>query len=170
MAEYWDIYDCNRIRTGRTHLRGIPVPDGDYHLVVRIWLLNSSGQVLLTQRHPDKPHGGLWECTGDSAISGEESLTAALRETAEEIGLFLEPTAAVLLQSEKRLHSFLDSWLFRQDIPLSQIVMQREEVTGAMWVDQITFDQMEESGLIVPTVKNFYRDFRGKYEQVAACR
>lgn len=52
MAEYWDIFDMDRRSTGRQHLRGTPMADGDYHLVVNIWVVNSAGQVLLTQRHP----------------------------------------------------------------------------------------------------------------------
>ena len=81
MAEYWDIFDMDRRSTGRQHLRGTPMADGDYHLVVNIWVVNSAGQVLLTQRHPDIPFGLKWACTGGSAITGEDTLTAALRET-----------------------------------------------------------------------------------------
>ena len=51
MAEYWDIFDMDRRSTGRQHLRGTPMADGDYHLVVNIWVVNSAGQVLLTQHH-----------------------------------------------------------------------------------------------------------------------
>ena len=86
MAEYWDIYDADRQKKRGTHLRGKPLADGDYHLVVNIWVYNSRGQVLLTQRHPDIPFGLKWACTGGSAIAGEDTLTAAVRETREEIG------------------------------------------------------------------------------------
>ena len=55
MAEYWDIYDADRQKKRGTHLRGKPLADGDYHLVVNIWVYNSRGQVLLTQRHPRHP-------------------------------------------------------------------------------------------------------------------
>lgn len=30
MAEYWDIYNADRVKTGRRHLRGEPIADGDY--------------------------------------------------------------------------------------------------------------------------------------------
>ena len=95
MAEYWDIFDMDRRSTGRQHLRGTPMADGDYHLVVNIWVVNSAGQVLLTQRHPDIPFGLKWACTGGSAITGEDTLTAALRETREEIGLEVLPQQMV---------------------------------------------------------------------------
>ena len=99
MAEYWDIYDADRIKTNRKHLRGEPIADGDYHLVVNIWIYNSQGKVLLTQRHPDIPFPLKWACTGGSARAGEDTLTAAIRETREEIGQILHdrrmcPTAS----------------------------------------------------------------------------
>ena len=36
--ELWDIYDKDRNFTGRTHRRGDPLPSGDYHLTVHVWL------------------------------------------------------------------------------------------------------------------------------------
>jgi len=35
--ELWDIYDKYRHKTGRIHERGIPLKDGDYHLVLHIF-------------------------------------------------------------------------------------------------------------------------------------
>ena len=96
MAEYWDIYDADRQKKRGTHLRGKPLADGDYHLVVNIWVYNSRGQVLLTQRHPGIPFGLKWACTGGSAIAGEDTLTAAVRETREEIGLTVQPQELIL--------------------------------------------------------------------------
>jgi 8-oxo-dGTP diphosphatase len=62
--EYWDIIDKNRVLTGRKHIRGNPMNEGDFHLVVEIWIINNSKKMLLTKRHPDKPWPNLWECTG----------------------------------------------------------------------------------------------------------
>ncbi len=36
--EIWDIYDKNRTKTNRTHLRGAPLASGDYHIVVHVWI------------------------------------------------------------------------------------------------------------------------------------
>lgn len=116
MAEYWDIYDADRQKKRGTHLRGKPLADGDYHLVVNIWVYNSRGQVLLTQRHPGIPFGLKWACTGGSAIAGEDTLTAAVRETREEIGLTVQPQELILAGQERRLHSFLDTFILCRDV------------------------------------------------------
>lgn len=155
MAEYWDIFDMDRRSTGRQHLRGTPMADGDYHLVVNIWVVNSAGQVLLTQRHPDIPFGLKWACTGGSAITGEDTLTAALRETREEIGLEVLPQQMVLVAQERRLHSFLDTFVVCMDVKDSQIVMQPEEVVDFCWVDEAQYRKMEQDGLLHPALKNF---------------
>lgn len=157
MAEFWDIYDKDRRKTGRVQERGKPSasPD-DYHLVVEIWLRNSKGEVLLTKRHPDKHYGGLWECTGGSVLAGEDSLPAAIREVKEEIGVDLTHGApGVLLASlsirrEGQYSAHYDVYLFERDISLEQLVLQSEEVVDAKWVNQATLKQMEAAGELAP--------------------
>lgn len=53
--ELWDVYDENRAATGKTHVRGVPLGTGEYHLVADVWLVNENQEILLTRRHPDKP-------------------------------------------------------------------------------------------------------------------
>ena len=53
--ELWDIYDIDRVRTGRVAQRGKPASEGglgegEYHLVVHICVFNGRGQLLLQQR------------------------------------------------------------------------------------------------------------------------
>ena len=88
--ELWDIYDENRQLTGRLQRRGDPMQEGDYHLSVHVWMQNSRGEFLITQRSPNKGYPLMWESTGGSALTGDDSLTAALREVEEETGLRAE--------------------------------------------------------------------------------
>ena len=64
MKEVWDLYDAKGNKTGYTLVRGRPIPEGCYHLVVSVWIINNRGEYLLSQRHPDKPYPLRWECTG----------------------------------------------------------------------------------------------------------
>ena len=50
--ELWDVYDENRNCTGRLHRRGDPLSEGEYHLVVYVWMLNSRGGIPPDQTQP----------------------------------------------------------------------------------------------------------------------
>ena len=68
MPELWDLYEEDRRPLGRAIPRGEPLPEGTYHLAVGIAVLNRQGEILLTQRSPEKdPHGGCWEIPGGCA-------------------------------------------------------------------------------------------------------
>ena len=95
--ELWDILDRNRQTTGRLHRRGDTLPEGDFHLTVHIWMRRSDGMFLLTKRSPNKTFPLLWETTAGSAIAGDDSLSAALREVREETGLILKPENGKLM-------------------------------------------------------------------------
>jgi len=137
MDELWDIYDAERKETGRTHRRGDPIPPGDYHLVVHVWI-RSGDRYFITRRAPEKEAFPLsWEVTGGSALAGEDSLAAALREVKEETGITLRPENGVIFQSVRRegkFSDFLDVWLFRQEVSLDDFVPQPGETIDAQLV------------------------------------
>ena len=129
-GELWDVYDKNRKLTGRTHLRGEELAKGDYHLVVHVWIRNPEGQFLMTRRSPNKGFPLLWETTGGSAVHGEDSRTAALREAKEETGLLLEPERGRIIHQFTRSDDHTDVWLFTKDFSLEDVVLQEGETCG----------------------------------------
>ena len=76
MGELWNLVDSRGIASGVKYERGAstPIPEGLYHLAVEVWFKPNFNDLLLTQRHPDKPNGLKWECTCGSALYGESSL------------------------------------------------------------------------------------------------
>lgn len=148
--EIWDVLDANRQPTGRTHRRGDWLPEGDYHLVVHVWIQNSKGEFLLTRRTPNKGYPNLWECTGGSALSGDDSLAAAMREVREETGLTVSPENGSCVLSLKREDNFCDIWLFRQDFALSDVVFQPNETCGACFASEAEIRRMQDNGSLVP--------------------
>lgn len=148
--ELWDVYDENRKLTGRVHRRGDPMESGEYHLVVYVWMQSSRGQFLLTKRSPNKGFPNLWETTGGSALAGEDSLTAALREVKEETGLTLDPAWGRLVVSARRSDYFQDIWLFQQDFDLTDVVLQPGETCDKMYADKEAILKMCQSGEFVP--------------------
>lgn len=155
MQEIWDLYDRNGKRTGKTVLRGMPIPEGLYHLSVSAWILNSNGQYLLSQRHPDKQYPLRWECTGGCVLAGEDSLQGALREVNEELGILLEPDGARLLGHTRRdeTQDFYDVWQFQTDIELSEIRMQESKIVSVKLVKREELLAMYHHGELHPLLK-----------------
>lgn len=149
-GELWDVYDKNRKLTGRIHRRGDDLLPGEYHLVVHVWIRNKAGQFLMTRRSPNKGFPLLWESTGGSAVAGDDSLTAALREVKEETGLVLEPGSGriVLQYSGADYHG--DVWLFDQDFDLADVILQEGETCDKRLSTPTEILEGLSDGTIVP--------------------
>lgn len=146
--EIWDVLDENGALTGKTALRGKGVlKSGEYHLVVHIWIMSSTGQFLIQRRADDKKlMPGEWAATGGAAISGEDSFAAAKRELFEELGIKSDKQSLKKLERIKRRNSLLDVWAIVCDVPENELVIQRSEVAEAKWVTKEQLCQMIENG------------------------
>ena len=149
--ELWDVYDENRNLTGRLQRRGDALETGDFHLVVYVWIRQSDGRFLLTKRSPNKGYPNMWETTGGSAVAGDNSLTAALREVKEETGITLLPENGTCILTHKGENFFGDYWLFRQDIDLNDVVLQEGETCDKMLANEDTIRAMHREGTFVPS-------------------
>ena len=156
--ELWDVLDYDGNPTGRTHVRDEPMAEGDYHLIVDVWIQNALGEYLITKRAPGKFLPNLWEPTTGCAIQGDTSLSAALRETLEETGIALKPENGKLIG---RFHyapfnTILDVWLFRQNCDLEEIVLQPGETVDAMWATANTVKSLIREGRFLGEDRMFY--------------
>lgn len=162
--ELWDLYNERRELTGRDHIRGEEIPQGFYHLVVHIWIRNSKGEYLISQRSADRPTFPLmWECVGGSVTKGEDSLTGALRETMEEIGVTLSPDEGKMVCSVigrvvngVRFTDILDVWLFRYDGPVSLEQATTKEVAQTVWMTKDQIKELFDTGKLVHTLDYFF--------------
>lgn len=162
--ELWDLYNENRELLGIDHIRGKELPEGCYHLVVHIWIRNSKGEYLISQRSADRPTFPLmWECVGGSVLKGEDSLTGAIREVQEEVGLILSPDTGKLIHSCVRrtldgvkFNDILDVWLFEcyDDVVLEQATTN--EVLKTEWMTKSKIIDLFDSGKIVRNLNYFF--------------
>ena len=106
-----------------------------------LWIVNSQGQYLLSQRHPQKTYPLCWECTGGSVLAGEDSLNGVMREVRGELEIMLNPFKAEMIYHTRReeVQDFYDVWLFHADIDISEIKMQETEVISVQWVSRIFY-------------------------------
>lgn len=162
--EIWDLYNAQREPTGATHIRGEAIPRGFYHLVVHVWLRNSRGEYLISQRSADRASFPLmWECTGGSVLKGEDSLSGAVREVWEELGILLFRQNGKLLFSQLRdmvngeyFGDILDVWLFPYDGTVFLEEAGTKEVSHAVWMTVEEIRSLFESGKLVPTLGYFF--------------
>ena len=166
MPELWDLRDEFQRPTGRTIYRGEPIPPGYWHIVVTIWTVTADGRLLLTQRHPDKHMGLMWEGTAGSVLSGETSREGALRELREETGLRAEPEQLRLLSSERNDRFFTDTYLYLCPEAEPALTLQKEEVADASFVSP---EEMEDwFPKMAPPAKARYLHDRKEIEAAAA--
>ncbi|WP_109210838.1 MULTISPECIES: NUDIX hydrolase [Microbacterium] len=86
--ELWDLTDAAGTSLGRTHRRGDPdFPAGLFHIVASVCVVREDGLVLMTRRAEAKDWGLTWEFPAGSALTGETSAQAAVRELREETGV-----------------------------------------------------------------------------------
>ena len=136
--EYWDIYDSNKKKTGRTMKRNDWIlQEGEYHLSVLGVIRRADGRYLITQRVMTKAWApGWWEVSGGGVMAGEESFEAVCREVREEVGLDVSQCPGKLALTYHREHPgegdnyFVDVYLFELDFDESDVRIQKEEALG----------------------------------------
>jgi isopentenyl-diphosphate delta-isomerase len=143
-----------------------------WHGVAHVWIYNQKGEVLLQLRHPTLPWGGgKWDLTaGGHIVSGQEPLDAAIRETAEEIGIELKPEQLKLANTSKaenpgqkdgKIHRIYQwDYIAKADLDAASLTLQTQEVTDLKWFDsrQIEKDlnDPKTSNKYAPRSKEFY--------------
>ena len=166
MSELWDLYDKEKNKLNKTIRRGDKLKYNEFHLVVNAWIVNDKGEFLIARRSPNKPHPLFWECTGGSALKGEDGITASLREVKEELGIDLDKKTAKYIGSTLRYYpncnDILEVWLFRSNVSINDVKIQEEEVNDVMWATKEDIIKLYDEGIFDA---NIYIDdiINGKY-------
>ncbi len=136
--EYWDIYDKNKQKTGRTMKRNDwCLADDEYHLTVLGVVCRPDGRYLITKRVMTKSWApGHWEVSGGGVTAGEESYDAVCREVREETGLDVTKAQGDYVFSYHRENPgegdnyFVDIYRFVMDFEETDIKIQEAEAAG----------------------------------------
>ena len=153
MIEFFDILDEQGNKTGKIKARSEVHKDGDWHKGVYIWIVNAKNEILLQKRSPNKDsHPNMWDisCGGHLTV-GDDSLSGAVRELKEELGISIQPFQLELIGSNKKSdkytptfinNEFDDVYLLRLSLNLNQIIRQKEEVSEVKYVSIVQFRNM----------------------------
>ena len=169
--ELFDLYTEDRVRTGRTMVRGTKVPEGLYRLVVHVCIFDHEGRMLIQQRQPFKQGwSNYWDLTvGGCAVAGDTSRTAAEREVREEIGLELDLSDVRPSLTLNFDGGFDDYYVLTREVDASALRLQEEEVQAVRWATQEEILRMIDDGLFIPYEKSligllfFCRNHRGAH-------
>ncbi len=162
MMELWDIYDENRQLTDGYMVRGEPIKEGNFHLVVHVCVFNKRGEMLIQKRQPFKEgFSGMWDITvGGSAVRGDTSRGAAARELREEVGLELDFTNVFPHLSVNFPQGFDDIYLMQvEDLDPATLTLQYEEVERVRWATEEEILSMIASGAFIPYYDHMIRLF-----------
>ena len=155
--ELWDLYDRERKPLGKTHVRGTPLAEDEYHVSVHVAIFTPDGLMLVQKRSPDKKHwGGLWDMSAaGSVLAGESSQQGAARELYEELGLTYDFSGMRPQFTINYAVGFGDVYVIGMDVQLSDIHLGTDEVTE---VGFMTYGEIIESikkGEFIPYYESF---------------
>lgn len=131
--------------SGKTASRKTIHRIGYWHKTVHVWIVNEFNKILLQKRSPEKEtNPGLWDIACAGHISaGESSITSAIRELEEELGIitFKNNLDFLFTSKESSVHhkgryidnEFHDTYLLRTNVPVSDMKFQPFEVETAAY-------------------------------------
>lgn len=157
--EMVDKLDNKRQMLNRTTERSEKI-EGEYRQSVHTWIMNSKGEFLIQKRSPNKKtFPNMWSQTGGGVDEGETTLQAALRECNEELGISIDLNNIELILSFKRKFDFVDVWLVKQDIDISDIVLQEEEVSDVKWASIDKIRELMKTDKLAKSIEIYFNMF-----------
>lgn len=117
------------------------------NLVVHVWIRDEAGDYLVQQRAHDRPvDPGVWAVTAGYVQAGEDSRSAALRETREELGLSLLPAQLQRLTQHALNDRFEDIWLATVTRAALGQPQPGPEVADWQWASKAMLGKLIEQG------------------------
>ena len=132
---------------------------GLWHKSVHVWIVNSNNEVLLQKRCAQKNfYPNFWDCSFAGHVgAGEDSVTSAIREGNEELGINVEEKDLKYLFTNKEellwnnivSKEFVDVYLMKKDVKIEDLKYQVEEVENAKYfkLDEVLSDNRESDVL-----------------------
>lgn len=155
--EFWDIYDKDKNKTGRTMKKNDWIlKDDEYHLTVLGVVARTDGKFLITQRVMTKAWApGWWEVSGGAAMAGEESREAVLREVKEETGLDVSQWDGGYMFTYHRENPgegdnyFVDVYRFVGDFTEADVTPQLAETQGFKLATKEEVEALAKEGIFL---------------------
>lgn len=142
--EYLDICDSEGDMTGEKSTKKEAHDNGLWHKAVHVWIVNSKNEVLIQRRASFiDNYPNMWDISAAGHVSaGEDSITSALRETQEELGLQIELKDFIQIGELKQMtarEGYINNeinpvYVIKKDLDISQVKLQEEEVAEVKFI------------------------------------
>ena len=140
--------------------------ENEYRNLVHIWVINSKGELLIQKRSALKKHyPNLWSVTSGCVHYDETFVDTCKRELKEEINVDLNEDNLEYVMSYKLKEVVVQVYTLYQDVDVSKIKLQEEEVSDYKFVTKEELLEMiekEETAGSINYFEFFYKVL--KYE------
>ena len=137
---------------------GLPDASGQLEGGSSVWLVKREGEttyILFQKRAKGVQNGGFYDSSAGGHIDeGEDALTAALRETAEEIGLILKPEELKFVCTYATDKKFIHVYLADRTGQNDQLTLEKDEVESVEWVSLEDLDMFIRARVKPPFREN----------------
>jgi isopentenyl-diphosphate Delta-isomerase len=168
LDELIDILTPEGFDTYTTCLKSEAHLKGYYHKTIHVWFYTEKGQILLQKRAAVKSvFPSHWDVSAAGHIgAGEETISAAIREVQEEIGLHIleSDLTNIGLRKDEIVHpngildnEFKHIFICKLTEDLSNLTMQIGEVDDLQLFDlSILKDSTKHGSFMVPNMNGYY--------------
>ena len=133
--EYLQIFDKNKNilneKIDRRFKRTLK--NGKHYMVTLIFIKNKDNKFLV--QYTSKAKKSLFAITGGHVSYGDNSITTAIKETEEELGIKLTYDELKYIGTTSNNLCFCDIYYVAKDIPLNKMKLQKEEVESVYWLN-----------------------------------
>jgi len=151
--EQHELVDIKGNKTGKvlTHSEARDtnnVPNGYYISVVGVVIINDNNEILLQKRSRFKrDNPSKWGICGGKVDLGETTIEAAIRETLEEIGVFLYKNELKLLSMSTNDKLHFTVYYVRKNISIKECKLQQEELEEVKYFKIEELQKLDNEGL-----------------------
>lgn len=137
---------------------------GEYRLSCFAWIINDNNEILIQQRlSTAKNAPNMWETVSGGAIAGDDGLGGILRELDEELGIKPNIEDLTFIGSYIRYNDFVEIWVLKSNISVTDLSLQADEVQDAKWVTIGAYEEMIENGIAIKTAFDLFQTYFNEY-------
>ena len=138
--------------------------NGEFRLSCFVFIINDNGKILIQQRLATaKKCPNMWEVASGGVNAGETSLDGAIREVKEELGIIIDKKDLMFIGSYARINDYVEVFLLKSNILVSDLKLQEDEVQDAKWVSIPDFERIIKEGNASDTGYFIFKEYYSKF-------